>query len=492
MTQKGPSPARHNPITLLTAALLLSVVVLIGLGWYSYSSYDETKSTRERSLRIEKLHGVIIHLDEVLTMSTRMAATTGDPRWERRYRQFEPQLETAIKESIHLASETHSIEGAIETDAANTKLVDMENSAFDLVRQGRTDEARALLFSEEYEREKRIYAHGMTHFGHPQHHYVRLEGLRSTIIHLDEVLTMSARMAAATGDLRWEMRYHQFEPQLQAAIRESIHLAPETHGKEAAAKTDAANIKLVEMENSAFDLVRQGRNGEAKTLLFSEEYEAQKRIYANGMVAFAAGLSGAAIDSLKQEQEHAFLHIAPAILVIPFLVTGWLIVFLAVRKWEATIRMKNQILAEQAEDMARLNRKLDRQVVKRTAELVRANKQSADLDATNKELSEYTRFVSHDLRAPLRAVRQYANFLKEDLGMALEYEQKEYLDWMMDSIDDADNLVKDLLDLSLIGRETHPVEHINVGEFLKDICGLFATQNIIMEIDDNWPDIRGE
>ena len=175
------SPTRHNPMTFLTITLILGVVVLTWLGWYSYSSYCEIKTTRERGLKIEKLRGTIIHLDEVLTMSARMAAATGDLRWEKRYRDFEPQLDDAIKESITFALETHSKEAATETDAANIKLVDMENGAFDLIRRGWTDEAKALLFSGEYERQKQIYAQGMTRFAQPQHRYVRLEELRSTI-----------------------------------------------------------------------------------------------------------------------------------------------------------------------------------------------------------------------------------------------------------------------------------------------------------------------
>jgi hypothetical protein len=57
----------------------------------------------ERDFPFHELQGVIVHLDEVLTMSARMAVTTGDLAWERRYRQFEPVLDDAIKNVINLA-----------------------------------------------------------------------------------------------------------------------------------------------------------------------------------------------------------------------------------------------------------------------------------------------------------------------------------------------------------------------------------------------------
>src|SRR5688500_2766990 len=83
---------------------------------------------------------------------------------------------------------------------------------------------------------------------------VRLIQLNAKIVHLDEVLTMSARMAAATGDPAWHKRYAKFDPMLTAVLKESIAIAPEDYNAAAAAITDEANVKLVNMERRAFDL----------------------------------------------------------------------------------------------------------------------------------------------------------------------------------------------------------------------------------------------
>ena len=76
----------------------------------------------------------------------------------------------------------------------------------------------------------------------------KLELLRGTITHLDEVLTMSARMAASTGSVEWEERYSKFEPKLNLAIKEAISLSGFYHDLQSVNKTDVANIKLVKME----------------------------------------------------------------------------------------------------------------------------------------------------------------------------------------------------------------------------------------------------
>lgn len=110
----------------------------------------------------------------------------------------------------------------------------------------------------------------------------QLQRLSDEIIYLDEVLTMSARMAASTGDLQWENRYRIFEPKLDAVIKQTIAMAPETYANHTM-QTDEANIKLVSMENEAFNLTRQGKPQNALSILFSSEYEQQKRIYSEGI-----------------------------------------------------------------------------------------------------------------------------------------------------------------------------------------------------------------
>jgi two-component system, sensor histidine kinase and response regulator len=176
-------------------------------------------------------------------------------------------------------------------------------------------------------------------------YYSRIMELRSDIIHMDEVLTMSARLAAATGDLAWEQRYRIFEPKLDNAIKEAMQLAPHAAIR-ASAETDAANSLLVELENRAFDLVRRGRMDEAGRLLFSDEYEGQKRIYARGMAELAVGLSEVADAALAGERRNALIHIGLVFVFIPLLVIGWFVVFRVVKNWDRTLVSKTELEKE--------------------------------------------------------------------------------------------------------------------------------------------------
>ena len=174
----------------------------------------------------------------------------------------------------------------------------------------------------------------------------RIEQLRGEIIHFDEVLTMSARMAGATGDLRWDKRYHRFEPQLDTAIKEAIDLAPSAGSGEGALRTDAANLKLVEMEERALALAHQGRRDEAQAILFSDAYEDQKTIYAEGMTEFASLLQGTVDNVQQSRQRRAISSIGITAVVMPILALAWLIVLRTTHGWQTDLLHANRELRE--------------------------------------------------------------------------------------------------------------------------------------------------
>jgi two-component system sensor histidine kinase/response regulator len=163
MASRAPRLAGDRlPFKLLVIPLFLAGLILAWLVWIDYDQYRDGVRSREETLRVSELRGTINRLDEVLTDSARMAAITGDTQWEERYRSSEPQLDQAIKEVMRLGQSLPGSEAIAETDAANLKLVDLEHRSLALVREGRPGDARTILFSEEYARQKRIYAAGVT------------------------------------------------------------------------------------------------------------------------------------------------------------------------------------------------------------------------------------------------------------------------------------------------------------------------------------------
>jgi two-component system cell cycle sensor histidine kinase/response regulator CckA len=149
------------PMKALTVSLVFTIVLFVVFGYLIWDSYRDHKTTELANLRSRELNGIILHLDEVLTMSARMAAATGNMQWAERYLYFEPLLDDAIKEAKETAPETFMTEAAAMTDAANVKLVAMEKRSFNLIQAGNREAAGLLLSSENYEKEKMLYHKGI-------------------------------------------------------------------------------------------------------------------------------------------------------------------------------------------------------------------------------------------------------------------------------------------------------------------------------------------
>ena len=83
----------------------------------------------------------------------------------------------------------------------------------------------------------------------------------------------------------------------------------------------------------------------------------------------------------------------------------------------------------------------------------RAQERTAELTAANKELGEFSYSVSHDLRAPLRAIDGYSRMLEEDSGERLGVEGRRLLAVVRSSCRRMSRLIDDLLAFSRLGQQ---------------------------------------
>lgn len=129
-------------------------------------------------------------------------------------------------------------------------------------------------------------------------------------------------------------------------------------------------------------------------------------------------------------------------------------------------------------------------VVSTFTDITELKEAEEELKRSNRELEQFAYVASHDLKSPLRAIHNYADFLKEDLGDHLEGEQLTYLQGLGKAVNEAEVLVNDLLNLSRIGRKESGLQQVDIGRLLDEIIQLIPMEeNVEFTKPEYWPEM---
>ncbi len=134
---------------------------------------------------------------------------------------------------------------------------------------------------------------------------------------------------------------------------------------------------------------------------------------------------------------------------------------------EAERLREQQVWELEQEHMRRLNQELEARVLERTAQLVEANE----------ELEAFCYSVSHDLRAPLRAITSTSMILLEENQGKLEKDHVEHLLRQAHNSRRLATLIDDLLQLSRIGRRSIEKKVVNLSLLANEVTNDIAQRD---------------
>lgn len=140
----------------------------------------------------------------------------------------------------------------------------------------------------------------------------------------------------------------------------------------------------------------------------------------------------------------------------------------ATKPYQVFVTMHDITKLVNAEDEIRhLNNDLEKRVYERTVQL----------EVANKELEAFSYSVSHDLRAPLRAIHSFTNILLEDYGHLLDAEGKRVCSVIEKSTVHMGKLIDDLLAFSRIGRVELGSGRIDMAKLVKSVYNEMTSDN---------------
>ena len=133
--------------------------------------------------------------------------------------------------------------------------------------------------------------------------------------------------------------------------------------------------------------------------------------------------------------------------------------------------------------IAELNVSLEQKVIERTAQL----------GAVNKELETFSYSISHDLRAPLRAVNGYAKMLEEDYRSLFDENAKRLLGIVQENARRMGQLIDGLLTFSRLGRKEIQKSIVNMTRLAETVVEEIKSTQHLAEIKiHELPPARGD
>ncbi len=119
-----------------------------------------------------------------------------------------------------------------------------------------------------------------------------------------------------------------------------------------------------------------------------------------------------------------------------------------------------------------------------------------ELEAKNAELERFAYTISHDLKTPLITIKCFLGLLQENLAKADDPTNQDAMRRIIGAADKMHDLLGQVLALSRIGRVSHPVEDVALGDLAREAvetaAGVLSENHVVIQIAPDLPVLRGD
>jgi PAS domain S-box-containing protein len=123
----------------------------------------------------------------------------------------------------------------------------------------------------------------------------------------------------------------------------------------------------------------------------------------------------------------------------------------------------------------------------------RQNELMGELKEINEQLNQFAYVVSHDLKAPLRAISSLAEWLMTDYGDKVGDAGREQFNMLLGRTKRMNALVDGILRYSRVTRQQEDRVNVDVNQMLKEVCEMLSPPpNIVVRIAPGLPTVQCE
>jgi PAS domain S-box-containing protein len=133
-------------------------------------------------------------------------------------------------------------------------------------------------------------------------------------------------------------------------------------------------------------------------------------------------------------------------------------------------------------------------MAKITRDVTERMEMEEQLRNTIADLEHFSYSITHDMRAPLRAMQGFAHILNVEIGLQLNDQQRDFLRRIVVSAERMDALIRDALNYSKIIREELELKPIDSARLLRDMLESypeFQPPRVQIDVQDNIPPVLG-
>jgi len=135
-----------------------------------------------------------------------------------------------------------------------------------------------------------------------------------------------------------------------------------------------------------------------------------------------------------------------------------------------------------------------KQAEEKQAQLIQELKSTNQrVESINQELKDFAYIVSHDLKAPLRGIKNLADWISDDYGDKLGKKGKEQISLLLARVGRMHNLIDGVLEYSRVGRVKEEQVQVNLNELISNVIDMVTPpENIEITVENELPTVTCE